>query len=396
MIDATVEQLPEVLIEFGAVILALALMARVSHRLGVSAIPLYLLAGLAVGEQGFVELDVSRDFVTTGAELGVVLLLLALGLQFTAEELRAGLRAGVPAGAMDAALNFTPGFAAGLLLGWGPGTAFLLGGVTYISSSGIVSKLLGDLGRLSNRETPVILTVLVIEDLVMTVFLPVAAVVAAGHALTGGRALTVVGSFAAVAVALFLALRHGHHLSRAVAHRSDEVLLLSLIGLTFVVAGISEQIGASAAVGAFLVGIAVSNPVAERAANLVGPLRDLFAATFFFLFGLQINLEDLAPELALATALAASTAGTKIVTGWWAARRAGVARRGRIRAGTALVARGEFSIVIAQIGIAAGVESRLGPLAAAYVLILAVAGPLLARFNPAAPASATAIEPPGA
>lgn len=380
--QATIEHLSRVLTEFGVVILALALLARVSHRFGISPIPLYLLAGLAVGEQGLVTLDVSRDFVATGAEVGVVLLLLALGLQFTAEELRVGLRTGLPAGAFDAAMNFTPGFAAGLVLGWGVATAFLLGGITYISSSGIISKLLGDLGRLANRETPVVLTILVIEDLAMTVFLPIAAALAAGSALTGGRVLTIAASFTAVAVALFLALRRGRHISRVVAHRSDEVLLLSIIGLSFVIAGIAEHVGVSAAVGAFLVGIAVADPVAARAANLVGPLRDLFAAVFFFLFGLQVNAADLVPVLFPAIALAAITAATKILTGWWAARRAGIARSGRLRAGTALVARGEFSIVIAEIGIAAGVQARLGPLAAAYVPVLAVAGPLVARISP--------------
>lgn len=382
MIIAAAEQLPRMLIELGVVVLVLSLLARMSHRFGLSPIPLYLLAGLAVGEHGTFELVASRDFVAIGAEIGVVLLLLTLGLQFTAQELRTGLRTGLPGGIVDAALNFTPGLAAGLILGWDIRAAVLLGGVTYISSSGIISKLLADLDRLSNRETPVILTVLVIEDLAMAIFLPLAAVLAAGHALNGHSALAVVGSFATVAVALYLALRHGHHVSRAVAHRSDEVLLLSLIGLTFLVAGAAQQVGVSAAVGAFLVGIAVSNPVAERAANLVGPLRDLFAATFFFLFGLQINPGDLTPVLPAAIALAVLTVATKIFTGWWAARRAGVARLGRLRAGTALIARGEFSIVIAELGVAAGIEARLGPFAAAYVLILAVTGPILARLYP--------------
>lgn len=145
--------------------------------------------------------------------------------------------------------------------------------------------------------------------------------------------------------------------------------------------------GVSAAVGAFLVGIAVADPVSERASTLVGPLRDLFAALFFFLFGLQIDVGDLVPVLVPAALLAAVTAAGKVFTGSWAARRAGIAARGRRRAGTALIARGEFSIVIAELGVAAGVERQLGPLAAAYVLMLAVAGPLAARAadRPAGP-----------
>lgn len=225
------------------------ILARVSSRFALSPIPLYLLAGLAVGEQGPVHIDVSHAFVSTGAEIGVVMLLLALGLRFTAEELQAGLRSGLPAGIFDAAANFTPGFAAGLLLGWGTVGALLLGGVTYISSSGIISKLLGDLGRLSNRETPVILTVLVFEDLVMAVFLPVVALVATGAALSGSGLVKTLGSLGAVALALFVALRHGRRVSRVVQHSSDEVLLLSLVGLACVVAGIAEGAGEGLACG---------------------------------------------------------------------------------------------------------------------------------------------------
>jgi CPA2 family monovalent cation:H+ antiporter-2 len=112
---------------------------------------------------------------------------------------------------------------------------------------------------------------------------------------------------------------------------------------------------------------------------VLAPLRDLFAAMFFFFFGLQIAPATLPRALPLAIVLAAVTASTKILTGYWASRRAGVDRRGGIRAGTALVARGEFSIVLAGLGV--GLEPKLGPLAAAYVLTLAVAGPLLARAS---------------
>ncbi|MFQ5425492.1 MAG: cation:proton antiporter, partial [Gaiellales bacterium] len=149
------------------------------------------------------------------------------------------------------------------------------------------------------------------------------------------------------------------------------------------VAGAAESVQVSAAVGAFLVGIAFSGQVAERAETLVMPLRDFFAATFFVFFGLQIDVGALPGALGAAVALAAITAVTKIATGYWAARSIGVAIRGRFRAGTALIARGEFSIVIAGLGVAAGVEGELGPLAAAYVLVLALLGPLVTRYSDA-------------
>ena len=100
---------------------------------------------------------------------------------------------------------------------------------------------------------------------------------------------------------------------------------------------------------------------------------------FFAFFGLQINPADLPGVAAVAAGLAVFTAATKIATGWWSAARAGIGRAGRLRAGTVLTVRGEFSIVIAGIAVAEGVNAEIGPLAAAYVLLLAVGGPLLAR-----------------
>ena len=162
------------------------------------------------------------------------------------------------------------------------------------------------------------------------------------------------------------------------AHRSDEVLLLTTFGLVLLVAGIAQRLQVSAAIGAFLVGLALSGTVADQARTLFEPLRDLFAAIFFLFVGLQIVPASIPSVLLLALGLAFLTSVTKIVTGWVAAGWEGVAARGRMRAGTALVARGEFSVVIAGLG--ASVEPRLAPLAAAYVLLMAITGPLVARF----------------
>src|SRR5215207_8075241 len=368
------------LFELGGVVGGLALLARLAARLRFSPIPLYLVAGLAFGHGGLVPLGLAESFIETGSTIGVLLLLFMLGLEYTGEELSANLKAGWRSGAVDAGLNLVPGIAAGLLLGWGPVAALVLGGITYISSSGLAAKVLRDFEWLGNRETPAVLSVLVLEDLAMAAYLPiVAALLVGGSALQG--ALSLVVAVAAVSIALLLSLRYGGAVSRAVANRSDEVVLLSVLALVLLVAAGAEQLQVSAAIGAFLVGIALGEPVSEQVRSLLGPLRDLFAAIFFVFFGLQIDPATIPPVLGLALALALVTTVTKLATGWWAAKRIGVATRGRARAGTLLVARGEFSIVIAGIGVSAGLEPRLGPLAAAYVLITAVAGPVHARFS---------------
>lgn len=344
--------------------------------IGISAIPLYLLAGLAFGEGGLAPLHVSEQFTGIGSKIGVLLLLFMLGLEYTGEELSRTLKAGLAAGVIDFFLNFTPGLIAGLYLRWDPLAAVLLGGVTYISSSGIIAKVLAELERLGNPETPSMLSVLVLEDLAMAVYLPVVAVLLAGGS-SSRMAWSVSIALIAVATVLYVAIRHGRSISSIVSHESDEIVLLTTFGAVLLVAGLAQRLNVSSAIGAFLVGIAISGPIAHQAGRLLSPLRDLFAATFFFFFGMEVDPASLPPVLPLAGLLAAITAGTKILTGYWAARRVGCNQHSALRSGLTLIARGEFSIVIAGLGIA--VEPRLGPLSAAYVLLLAIAGPILAR-----------------
>jgi monovalent cation:H+ antiporter-2, CPA2 family len=365
-------------LELGLAFIGLAVLARLANRWGFSAIPLYLVAGLAFGKGGIAPLRLSENFVRTGGEIGVLLLLFMLGLEYTGDELKKSLRIGAAAGVLDFALNFTPGVGTGLLAGWRPLPAVLLGGVTYISSSGVIAKVLAELGRMDKPETPLVLSVLVQEDLAMAIYLPLVGVLLSG----GGAAriaISIAVAIAVVSLVLLAALRYGRQLSRFVAHESDEIILLTVFGVVLLVAGVAQQFQVSAAIGAFLVGIALSGPVAEKSQRLVSPLRDLFAAMFFFFFGLEIEPLSLLPALPLAAALGVVTAITKVALGYWAARRAGIEPAGRVRAGVELVARGEFSIVIAGLGVAA--EPRLGPLSAAYVLMMAILGPLLARLT---------------
>ena len=375
--ESAAQQLPFVFIELGCAIVGLAVLARLASRWGFSAIPLYLLAGLAFGNGGLLPLGLSNSFIHLGGEIGVLLLLFMLGLEYTGEQLQDSLRAGALAGVADFLLNFTPGFLAGLLLGWKPLAAALMGGVTWISSSGIIAKVISEAGRAGNPETQVILTVLVLEDLAMALYLPIMdAFLRQGGPL---KTLVSVGiSLVAVSIALLIAIRLGGAISKLLEHGSDEVLLLTTFGLVLLVAGLAQTVQMSSGVGAFLVGVALSGPIAKRAHRLVAPLRDLFAATFFFFFGLEIDPGALPPVALPAAALGVVTTLTKIATGYWAARRSGVDAQGAKRAGVTLVARGEFSIVVAGLG--AVLEPALGPVAAAYVLLLAIAGPALTRL----------------
>ena len=366
------------LFQLGALLTTLAILGSVARLFALSPIPVYLMAGLSLGKGGIWPVAAAGEFIKTGAPIGIVLLLLTLGLEFSATEFASSLRHHLPSAGVDIILNATPGAIAGWLLGLNGVAILSLAGVTYISSSGVIARLLEDLGRLGNRETPAVLSVLVLEDFAMAAYLPLFAVLASG----GGWLQAVAGTVAAVGalLAAFAAsYRWGHHVGRVVAHPDSEQLLLRVLGVTLMVAAAAEALHASAAVGAFLVGLTLTGDTADRARKVLGPLRDLFAAIFFVAIGLSVDPRELFPMLPAALALAAVTAATKVATGIFAARRDGVARRGQLRAGTALIARGEFSLII--IGLIGPSIAEVAALATAYVFIMAIAGPVLARYT---------------
>ncbi|HMJ35867.1 MAG TPA: cation:proton antiporter [Baekduia sp.] len=363
-------------LQLGAAVFLLGLSARAAAHVGISPVPFYLLAGLVVGALDLPSLD--GEVVRFAAQLGLILLLFLIGLEYTAEELTGHLRRFRRAGVTDALLNGPPGVILAVLLGWGWVAAVVLGGVTWASSSGITGKALRDLGRLVCPETPAIVSVLLVEELATAAYLPLVA-----SLLLGGGVIAIAGSVAvaagAVLVALIGALRYGATLGRLVEHRSEEAVLLSVLGLVLVVGGLAETLQVSAAVGAFLVGIALSGEVAERTRPLLEPIRDFNMALFFLFFGLQIDTGRLPSVAAPISALAVVTVVTKGITGWHAATLAGVDRPGRARAATALIAHGEIAIVLAGLAAGAGLEPQLAPLAAGYVLVTAIVGPVLMR-----------------
>lgn len=384
------------LIEIGAILLALGMLGQLARFLHIPVVPLYLVAGLFFGQGGAIEFSSSEEFLHVCADIGVILLLVMLGLEYSADELKASLRTQAPMGLLDGIVNALPGAAIALIAGWGALAAVALGGITWVSSSGVIAKMLGDSGRLGNREVPAILGVLVLEDLMMALYLPLlTALLAAGGASTVVIAVAV--AVGAVAIILVIATRYGRFVTALVSARDKESLLLGVLGLTLLVSGLADQLKVSAAVGAFLVGIALSGTVAETATEVLAPLRDLFAAAFFVTFGLSTDPSTLLPMLPLALLLAVLTSGTKIGTGYVAARRDGVKRRGRWRAGVALIPRGEFSVIIATLAVAGGVTEKIAPLTACYVLLtiaLAAALQKLPDRIPVTPVVVGSVSPP--
>lgn len=372
--------LADLFLEFGLLLLGLGILARIANVLSISPVPLYLIAGLFFGDGGLVGIAASDTFVSTIAELGVILLLLLLGLEYSATELVRTARQQSRSGAVDLVLNATPGVLMALILGWGWIGALALGGITYISSSGIVSQVVRDLRWRRNPETAPVVSVLVIEDLVMAPYLPILSVVLTGAGLVSGL-ITVGTALLVVAVVIVIALKGNMRLHKVLSPRDPVGLLLIVFGAAIAAAGLAGLVDFSPAVAAFLVGLLLTGEVAEVARRRLDPLRDVLAAVFFAYFGLVVDPAELPAVLLPAALLAVVTIGTKFITGWVAALSVKSTTIGALRAGALLSARGEFSVVIAGlVAVSLVLPPTFQAFVAAYVLITASAGPLLARF----------------
>lgn len=368
------------LVGLGAVVLLAGLLARLGRRVGLPSIPCYMLVGILFGPgtPGPVLVEHPEDLAVLAA-LGLVLLLFHLGVEFPVEQVLGSGRRLFIAAAFYIGLNITAGLLLGLALGWGTPEAMVIAGALGISSSAIATKLLIELHRLTNAETPVILGIIVIEDLFLAFYLALLAPVLSASESPLELARDVAISFGFLLV-LFVVARYGARtVGWLVGSREDELLAVLVIGLVVLVAGFSEEVGVSDAIGALLIGLVISRTsVRERVERLVMPLRDVFAAVFFVVFGLSIDVGDFGEVAVPAVIAVVATLVANLTAGVVGARLFGFNQRAATNMGLTTLGRGEFSLILATLAIAAGLDPRIGPFVALYVLILAVVSPLLA------------------
>ncbi len=376
----------------GAALLLAGLFARFGRSIGLPTIPFFIVAGIAFGPHtpGLVLLEHPEEIEVLAA-LGLVLLLFHLGLEFSINDLIGGGRRLLYAGGAYILLNFGAGLALGFAFGWGTREMFVIAGMIGTSSTAIVTKLLVDLGRLGNRETGMILGIIVVEDVFLAVYLALL------QPVLGQRegALEIAASMAAAfafLIGLFILARFGGRLVQRLLGAGDEELLTILfVGFGVFVAGFAELAGASDAIGALLAGMVVAgSSLAHRVARIVIPLRDTFAAIFFFWFGLTIAPSEIGTVAWAVVAAVLVTFCFNVIAGVVAARIYGYGPQAAANAALMLVSRGEFELILASLAVAAGLDSRVALFAALYVLILAILSPLasarstaLARLLPA-------------
>lgn len=380
------------LLEAGIALVTLALVGAIANWLNQSVIPAYITAGILVGPHvptdiaGIsLRLVTNSEFVNTVAELGIILLLFFLGLEFSIGTLVRNTGRLAKIGSIDLTVNALIGVAIGVAFGYDLTGIILITGVVYISSSAIITKGLTEAGWLANPESEVILSTLVVEDIVIAVYLATVSALVIGSGTLAEATMTVVQSFAFLAFLGAVAFYGTEYVERVFDVDSDELFVLSVVGVTVVIGAVALTLGGSEAVAAFFVGTAFNNTdLVERVEHLLAPVRDIFAALFFFSIGITTNLLVVVDVWLLVTVAVVCTTVGKLLSGYASGRGFGLSDHRSLRVGLGLVARGEFSLIIATLAATSSipkVSQSIPPFTVGYVLIMSFIGSLGIQYG---------------
>lgn len=373
--------------EVGTALVLVAIASVIANKIKFSIIPFLIILGMLVGphapQAGIIDLTFieSREVIEFFGRMGVLFLLFYLGLEFSVGKLVKSGRSIAAGGTIYILINFSLGLIYGFITGFSFLEVLVLAGVITISSSAIVAKVLVDLKRTANPETELILGIIMFEDIFLAVYLSVVSGLVLGDATSvGGALMSIVIAFGYMLLFFIAARKLPPLLNKLLDIRSNEVFVIVIFAALFFIAGFSETIHVAEAIGALLLGLVFSETAhSDRIEHLVVPFRDFFGAMFFFSFGLSIDPFSLGDAVWLALGAVLLTIAGNFIAGMIAGRRAGLSHKASSNIGLTIVSRGEFSIIVANLGIAGGLSASLKPFAALYVLILAIFGPLLTK-----------------
>ena len=372
--------LGEELTILGALLLIAYVFGRLGKLVGLPAIPIYMLVGLlASPHTGWFPLDFDSGKIELIAIFGLILLLFNLGLEFDQDEFFNNAGKLVVSGGSYILVNMAVGFAFGFWVGWGTREALIIAGITATSSSAIVTKLLIELKRLPNRETPMILGVTVVEDIFIALYLAVVGVVLSGETEVWPVVAKLAVSFLFLVAMFTIARWGGKWVSKIFRTKDDELFTILFFGLAVTFGGIGELLGVTDAIGAFLIGLVLgATKYRAKIEHLSIPMRDVFGAFFFLNFGLTLNISEFPPVLMPVAGAIVMTLVLNIIAGQFVAWLNGFGAQAGINATAILQNRGEFALILATLSMGAGLDSRIVPFAGLYVLAMSIAGPVLA------------------
>ncbi|MFC6356935.1 cation:proton antiporter [Luethyella okanaganae] len=372
--------LGEDLIVLGLLLIVAYVLGRLGKSIGLPSIPIYMIVGLLASPYtGWFPLNFENGYIELIAIFGLILLLFNLGLEFDQDEFFSNAGKLLISGGSYIIVNMGVGFAFGFMVGWGTREALIIAGMTATSSSAIVTKLLIELNRLANRETPMILGVTVVEDIFIAIYLAIVSVVLSGETdfwpVVGKLAI----AFAFLIVMFSVARWGGRFVSRIFRTKDDELFTILFFGLAVLFGGIGEILGVTDAIGAFLIGLVLgATRYRNKIEHIALPLRDVFGAFFFLNFGLALDPAQFPGVIVPVVLAVAMTLVLNIIAGQFVAWLNGFGPQAGINATAILQNRGEFALILATLSLSAGLDPRIQPFAGLYVLVMAVIGPILA------------------
>ncbi|HEY3358364.1 MAG TPA: cation:proton antiporter [Polyangia bacterium] len=344
----------------------------------------YIIAGLIIGPHVPIPLVADRAIVQTLSELGVILLMFSLGLEFSLRKLlRVGPRAGITA-VVESSIMTWLGFLAGRAFGRTTLESLFTGAIVAISSTTIIAKAFDEQGvKGSLRE--LVVGVLVVEDLIAILLMATLTALASGAGLSAGALAVTLGRLLAflvglVVVGLFVVPRA----MRAVVRLGrPETTLISSIGVCFAISLLAQAAGYSVALGAFIAGSLVAESGEEQTIeHLLLPVRDLFAAVFFVSVGMMIDPALIARHWAAVAVLTAVVIAGKVLSVTLGAFLTGGGVRASVQSGMSLAQIGEFSFIIAGLGLALGAtRDFLYPVAVSVAALTTFTTPWLIRAS---------------
>ncbi|CAN5141531.1 cation:proton antiporter [soil metagenome] len=372
--------LGEELVVLGALLVIAYIFGRLGKLIGLPAIPIYMLVGLlASPHTGWFPLSFDAHNIEFIAIFGLILLLFNLGLEFDLDEFLGNAPKLLLSGGSYIILNMGVGFVFGFMVGWGTREALIIAGITATSSSAIVTKLLIELNRLPNRETPMILGVTVVEDIFIAIYLAIVGVVLSGETAIWPVIGKLAIAFLFLIVMFSLARFGGKWVGKLFRTKDDELFTILFFGLAVAFGGIGELLGVTDAIGAFLIGLVLgATKYRAKIEHLSLPMRDVFGAFFFLNFGLALDLStfpSVIPQVAIAVGL---TFVLNILAGQFVAWLNKLGPQAGINTTVILQNRGEFALILATLSLSAGLDKRIVPFAGLYVLVMAIIGPILA------------------
>ena len=381
------EPVDNIILEIGLALALIAFAIALANKLKLSNIPFLIIIGIIVGPHAPQFGPFDFRFIETGSlitfmgRVGVLFLLFYLGLEANLTRLIEAGRSILVGGTIYVGINFTVGFTFGYLAGFPLREALIIAGLTTVSSSAIVAKILFDYRRMANPETQIVLGITMFEDIFLAVYLSLIS----GIVLSGATSFVGVVSSGGIALGFIVGLiLLGRWvtplLNRVLSISSNELFVVVVFACLFLLAGIGETIHVAESIGALLLGLILGETEhSQRMERLVVPFRDFFGAIFFFAFGLSIDPLTLGGAAWFAIGAALLSIVGVIIAGFIVAWRAKMSTVASLNTSFTLMARGEFSIIIVNLALAGGLMGVLQPFAALYVLIMASASPLLAK-----------------